>query len=125
MIFSNLRQRIKNDDAQRYLFSNPIDWIVFLITICIGGLFFLYIQDIGTLLHLIDQYSHLSISRQITDSLTPGMSQVGFWPPLLHLLLAPLTFFDGLYYSGLAAAVFWLWVCCFFPGAFMYSLTTD
>lgn len=37
----------------------------------------------------IDAQSHLLQSMQIIDSLTPGMSQIGFWPPLLHILLLP------------------------------------
>ncbi|MDD4319510.1 MAG: glycosyl hydrolase family 8 [Candidatus Peribacteraceae bacterium] len=53
---------------------------------------------------LIDQNSHLNFARLTFDSLTPGMSQIGFWPPLLHVLLIPFVAIRPLYASGLAAA---------------------
>lgn len=104
MNFLNRYIRIKEDTPNGYPFSNPLDWIVAAFTMVVGVGFFLYVKQLGIVLHLIDQYSHLSIGRQITDSLTPGISQVGFWPPLLHILLAPFTYFDALFYSGYAAA---------------------
>ncbi|MFA6039009.1 MAG: glycosyl hydrolase family 8 [Candidatus Peribacteraceae bacterium] len=54
---------------------------------------------------LIDENAHLNFSRLLSDSRTPGISQIGFWPPLLHLLLAPFTALGPLYTSGLAGAV--------------------
>jgi hypothetical protein len=54
---------------------------------------------------LVDQYSHLAIARQVSDSITPGISQIGFWPPLLHIVLIPVTLSDFLYFSGLAAPI--------------------
>ncbi len=52
---------------------------------------------------LVDQNAHLNISRQIVDSLTPGITQLGFWPPLLHILMAPFVAITPLYRTGLAA----------------------
>jgi hypothetical protein len=34
--------------------------------------------------------------------MTPGISQMGFWPPLLHVLMVPFVASDFLYHSGLA-----------------------
>lgn len=85
-------------------FSDRLDWALFSITMLIGAAFTYYIHSIGLSLVLVDHFSHLSIARQITDSLTPGMSQVGFWPPLLHIILAPVAIFDSLYYSGISSA---------------------
>lgn len=56
----------------------------------------------GLLLVLADQVSHLNFARLATNSLTPGISQIGSWPPLLHLLMIPTAFWDFLYYTGLA-----------------------
>lgn len=86
-------------------FSDRLDWCLFGITLLVGAVFAYYIKQIGLSLVLVDQFSHLSIARQVTDSLTPGMSQVGFWPPLLHVILSPVAVFDWLYYSGYASAV--------------------
>ncbi len=63
---------------------------------------YVYMLDIQML--LVDQASHLNISRQIVDSLTPGITQFGFWPPLLHAFMIPFVSIDSLYQSGLAGA---------------------
>jgi hypothetical protein len=36
--------------------------------------------------------------------MTPGISQFGFWPPLLHIILLPFVSVDYLYHTGLAGA---------------------
>lgn len=92
-----------------YLLSYPfirsrLDWLLFGAILMVGALFTRYVYVQGLLLVMVDQYSHLSIARQITDSMTPGLSQLGFWPPLVHMLMAPFAAVDALYYSGLAAA---------------------
>lgn len=51
--------------------------------------FFAYLQSRGLVNALIDAQSHTLISSQIGYSLTPGMSQLSFWPPLIHILLLP------------------------------------
>lgn len=38
---------------------------------------------------MVDSQSHLLQALQIAWSLTPGVSQIGFWPPLLRVLLLP------------------------------------
>jgi hypothetical protein len=67
--------------------------------------FALYVFASGLMTVFVDQGSHLNIARQIFDSLTPGISQVGFWPPLLHILMSPFAQVDNLYYTGLAGAL--------------------
>ncbi|MBI2098763.1 MAG: glycosyltransferase family 39 protein [Candidatus Wildermuthbacteria bacterium] len=55
---------------------------------------------------LTDQSAHLNFARLTIDSATPGISQLGFWPPLLHILLVPITgMVESLYRSGLAGFV--------------------
>ncbi len=81
------------------------DWLLFGAVVLIGALFARYVYVHGLLLVMVDQYSHLAIARQVTDSMTPGLSQLGFWPPLVHILMAPATAIDVLFHTGLAAAV--------------------
>ncbi len=68
--------------------------------VVLGRVYFLDVER-----SLTDQNAHLNFSKLVFDSMTPGISQLGFWPPLLHILLAPLTLIPGLYNSGLAAAI--------------------
>ena len=63
-----------------------------------------FIND-RTITFFIDAVAHLNFARLFTDSMTPGLSQIGFWPPLLHLLMAPFAMFDIFYRTGLAGAV--------------------
>ena len=63
-----------------------------------------FIND-RTITFVIDAVAHLDFARLFTDSMTPGLSQIGFWPPLLHFLMAPFAMFDIFYRTGLAGAV--------------------
>jgi 4-amino-4-deoxy-L-arabinose transferase-like glycosyltransferase len=94
-----------HDNAYAYPLGRSLgDWLLFAGVLVWGALFAWYVYSLDLTLILIDQFSHASIGRQITDSLTPGASQVGFWPPLLHILLIPVSMSDWLFHSGLAAA---------------------
>lgn len=53
---------------------------------------FAHIQSIGLVNVLIDSQSHLLQALQVVKSITPGMSQLGFWPPLLRSILVPAVF---------------------------------
>ena len=65
-----------------------------------------YVFFLGLTRVLTDQSAHLNFARLTVDSITPGISQFGFWPPLLHILLVPVvTPYDSLYRSGLAGFV--------------------
>ncbi len=71
----------------------------------IGAVMAWYVYAIGLTKALTDQSSHLNFARLSFDSMTPGVSQLGFWPPLLHILLMPFVAIPFLYQSGLAGAV--------------------
>jgi hypothetical protein len=59
-----------------------------------------------TLITYGDSESHLNISKRVTDSLTPGLAQLGgIWLPLPHLLMIPFTSFDWLWQTGIAGAI--------------------
>jgi 4-amino-4-deoxy-L-arabinose transferase-like glycosyltransferase len=63
-----------------------------------------------------DAEAHLNIARRITDSRTPGPSQIGtVWLPLPHLLMMPFAAIDALWFSGLAGSIPVL--CCFLLAA--------
>jgi len=61
-----------------------------------------------TQLHLLygDALSRLNISRKLTDSLTPGLGQLGnVWLPLPQILMMPFTANKVLWQSGLAGTI--------------------
>lgn len=81
-----------------------VEVLIFLTTITTGTLFTWYVYSIELTKIFIDQNSHLNISRLITDSLTPGISQIGFWPPFVHILMAPFSMITPLFERGLSGA---------------------
>lgn len=53
-----------------------------------------------------DARSHLDISRRVTDSLTPGIMQIGsVWLPLYQILMLPLIQINFLWHTGLAGTI--------------------
>ena len=64
-----------------------------------------WVHHLGLTLALTDATAHLNFSRLVSNSLTPGISQIGFWPPLLQILMAPFAALAPLYKSGLAGYV--------------------
>jgi hypothetical protein len=53
-----------------------------------------------------DAESHLDIAKRVTNSLTPGLGQLGgIWLPLPHLLMLPFVSFNALWQSGLAGSI--------------------
>ncbi len=80
------------------------EYAIVIVTMLIGASFAIYINSQSLTRVYPDQNAHLNIARQIIDSRTPGVSQLGYWPPILHLAMAPFTMNTYLYESGLAAA---------------------
>jgi hypothetical protein len=76
--------------------------VLIIIAFVLSGIVAFKVYDIGAVKTMVDQNSHLNLSRQVIDSMTPGISQIGFWPPLLHILMVPFVASDFLYQSGLA-----------------------
>ena len=64
-----------------------------------------WVHHLGLTLALTDAAAHLNFSKLVSDSLTPGISQIGFWPPLLQIIMAPFSAIPALYVSGLAGYV--------------------
>ncbi len=53
-----------------------------------------------------DARAHLDVPRRVTDSLTPGLAQLGsVWLPMPHLLLVPVVAVRPLWHSGAAGAI--------------------
>lgn len=80
----------------------PIELAVLALTIVSTSLSAWWIHHIGMTTALTDASAHLNFSRLLFDSLTPGISQIGFWPPLLQLVMAPYAANGYLYKTGLA-----------------------
>lgn len=95
---------------------------VFTTTIEIAALAYFYPRSLQNA--DFDGVANLNIARFLTDSLTPGFSQIGVWNVLNHMILAPAAYFDFLYFTGLAGFVTHLPL--FFLGAvFMYGLCME
>lgn len=75
-----------------------------ILALSLGIFFTWYVKNLGLTTIIVDENSHLNLSRQIVDSMTTGLSQIGFWPPLLHLIMVPFVSIKYLYHSGLAGA---------------------
>jgi hypothetical protein len=100
---------------------NP-EFIIVAITAVLGAAMFWYVSDLGLVKSLTDQNAHLNAAKLATDSMTPGISQFGFWPPLLHVLMMPFTAFHSLYASGAAGAIV-LIPALALAAVFLYRLT--
>lgn len=82
--------------------SKRLEVILAFLSVLLSGVIAYRINALGMVKTMVDQNSHLNLSRQVIDSMTPGISQIGFWPPLLHVLMVPFVAVDYLYQSGLA-----------------------
>lgn len=80
------------------------EFLVALAAAVVGSLGVWYVYSLGLVRQLTDAHAHLNFSKMLFESLTPGISQIGFWPPLLHILMGPFTQIPALYNSGLAGA---------------------
>ncbi|MEK9169957.1 MAG: hypothetical protein AAB788_04405 [Patescibacteria group bacterium] len=90
----------------RKFFYKHLEIFVLLLTaiISVSAMIFYYTNNLT--LEYNDATSHLNIARRITDSLTPGLVQIGSnWLPLLHLLELPFTLNFSLWQSGLAGSI--------------------
>lgn len=77
----------------------------------------------GYVLAYGDAESHLNIAKRVTDSITPGLAQLGgIWLPLPHILLIPFTKINLLWRTGIAGSI----VSGFFyivSSVYIYKLT--
>jgi len=81
-------------------------WTVLGLATILSVVAFLAVYDNGQVLAYKDAISHQMIARRVTESVNPGVAQLGsVWLPLTHILMLPLIAFDTLYYSGIAGAV--------------------
>lgn len=94
---------MKNIAVRSLATVRPDIW-VFIVSIVAGAAMMLLIHSKGLLIGTGDQAAHLNLARLGSDSLTPGITQVGFmWRPLLHIVLVPFVAIDMLYRTGMAA----------------------
>lgn len=84
--------------------SRRVGVFVVIMALLVGAGVTWYVASLDLTTILVDETSHLNIARQTVDSLTPGISQIGYWPPLVHVLMAPFAYSDTLYRTGLAGA---------------------
>ena len=102
--------------------------IIIAIALALGGFFAWYVHGLGLTKVFVDQNTHLNIARQVIDSMTPGISQLGFWPPLLHAILIPFVSLDDLYRTGMAGAftlIPFLCLAAFFLYKLLFIFTED
>lgn len=97
------------------------EYVMLAFITCFSGVFLGYIHSLDLITRLVDQNSHLNLARLVWDSLTPGISQIGFWPPLLHILMFPFTISDVFFKNGFAGALV-LIPCYLLASLFLYKL---
>jgi len=94
-----------------------------------GAIAFTYFFVHGWTTYHYDAKAHLVVGRRITDSLSPGYSQVGNqWLPLLHLLYLLPSISWKAYQTGLAAGAFgflFYVASCYFVFRLSEKLTGD
>src|SRR5438034_11014985 len=74
-------------------------------SVIIVNAFLFFLSRRQTFVH-IDAIAHVNKARGLFDNFTPGLKQLGsIWLPLQHLLIAPLTWFDALWVTGLAGSL--------------------
>jgi len=83
------------------------DKLLFLLTFCISLSYFCYFFLHGQQnLSYNDALSRLNIARRVTDSITPGVGQLGaIWLPFPSVLMIPFTLSNFLWHSGTAGAI--------------------
>lgn len=96
---TSIKEKIKS------IWSNSkVELLIFVGSVIWAGIFSLYVYSLGLTTLLVDQNAHLNIARLISDSITPGISQIGFWPPLIHVLMAPFVSISFFFETGLGGA---------------------
>jgi hypothetical protein len=69
-----------------------------------ASLLFFYSRGVTNLYG--DAIAHMEGARRLTDSITPGLGEIGSgWLPLYHILVAPLAINDHLWRTGLAGSL--------------------
>lgn len=84
------------------IFKDNFEKTIAVLTVLFSGWMAWYVHKLGLMLALTDQSAHLNFSKLVFKSLTPGISQLGFWPPLLHIVMIPFVSIEPLFTSGLA-----------------------
>jgi hypothetical protein len=75
-----------------------------ILAISAGSLHFFYSRRVTNLYG--DAIAHMEGARRLTDSITPGLDEIGSgWLPLYHILVAPLAVNDHLWRTGLAGSL--------------------
>jgi len=98
---------MSNDKSTHRVFYRRFEfWLILLTTIIsIGALWISIISD-NKNFYDYDALARLNIARKVTDSLTPGVAQLGgIWLPFPQVLFMPFTWNDFLWHSGLAGAI--------------------
>jgi hypothetical protein len=83
---------------------NP-EFMIFIGAILVNVLFSyaIFERDPNSIVYYSDAISHLVISREMFDSLSPGFGQLGtVWLPMTHILLLPFVTSNFLFHTGLA-----------------------
>ncbi|HET8574964.1 MAG TPA: glycosyltransferase family 39 protein [Candidatus Paceibacterota bacterium] len=75
-----------------------------LISVTSASLMAWYVSTKHLTTALADEVAHMIFARILIDSMTPGVSQLGTWPPLLHVVMAPFSLSDFLFRTGLMGA---------------------
>lgn len=103
---------LKTEDARMKLNTR----VVFFVSLTAGVLATWWSYKHHVILAYGDAEAHLNIAKQVTDSLTPGIAQLGgIWLPLPHLLMVPFVIYNPLWSSGIGGSIVsvaaFIWLC--------------
>lgn len=103
---------VRSNTKKQFVFSKPKHdlkfnvRIVAFISLLAGIAITYWSYRHGAILAYGDAEAHLNISKRVVNGLTPGFAQLGsVWLPLPHLLMAPFSIINSLWYTGLAGSI--------------------
>lgn len=126
MVLRQLRFKYMKDKviasirALQSFYERQATKLVILYSLVVGILATFYFYSNNLITVLVDQNAHLNISRQVIDSLTPGVSQFGSWPPFTQIIMIPFVWNNFLWHSGLAGSIPVL-ICFIITTIFIYK----
>jgi hypothetical protein len=90
--------------ATRLTFRSKLTAALMILIVGGASLHFFYSRGVTNLYG--DAIAHMEGARRLTDSITPGLDEIGSgWLPLYHILVAPLAINDHLWRTALAGSL--------------------
>lgn len=103
----------KNETARERFFEKTssflaryIEKFILFLSFCIATIATIISYQHGWILAYGDAESHINISKEVINGLTPGFAQLGaIWLPLTHILMIPFVIYNPLWRTGLGGSI--------------------